>query len=299
MALRRAASWLVFPVVMGASLIGAALAMEGGVAPVIAVAVANVLAGAVIIVVERLMPHERDWLRPHGDFVTDLLHTIVSMVTLPELVRVFILSGLVVISGWLTARLGFGLWPSEWPLLAQLPMALVIAEFGGYWSHRLMHEVPLLWRLHAVHHSAPRLYWLNAGRFHPLDALFGYFTAVPVLIALGAGESVIGLFVLFTGVHGLFQHANIELRLGPLNWIFSMAELHRWHHSRTIDESNTNFGANLIVWDIVFGTRFLPSDREPPADIGIAGMSRFPTGYLAQLASPFRYEAIEADQPDP
>ncbi len=51
---------------------------------------------------------------------------------------------------------------------------MIVSEFGSYWAHRLMHERPLLWRLHAVHHSAERLYWLNAGRFHPLDTAMQY-----------------------------------------------------------------------------------------------------------------------------
>jgi sterol desaturase/sphingolipid hydroxylase (fatty acid hydroxylase superfamily) len=72
-----------------------------------------------------------------------------------------------------------------------------------------------------------------------------------------------------------------------------MAELHRWHHSRTERESNTNYGSNLILWDIVFGTRFLPADREPPADIGIAGLSAFPMTWWQQLLSPFRWVSIK------
>ena len=94
---------------------------------------------------------------------------------------------------------------------------------------------------------------------------------------------------MFDAVFGMLQHANIDVRLGPLNRIFSMAEPHRWHHSRTLAEANSNYGSNLIVWDLVFGTFFLPSDREAPREIGIADLPRFPTGYLAQLATPFRW----------
>ena len=100
------------------------------------------------------------------------------------------------------------------------------------------------------------------------------------------------LFALFDAVFGMLQHCNVDVRLGWLNRVFSMAEAHRWHHSRTIREANTNYGSNLIVWDLVFGTFFLPSDREPPQEIGIADMPGFPTGYLGQLASPFRWRAL-------
>ena len=93
----------------------------------------------------------------------------------------------------------------------------------------------------------------------------------------------------------VFQHCNLDLRLGPLNWIFSMAELHRWHHSTLIVESNRNYGQELIVWDAVFGTRFLPPGREPPERIGIPDLPRFPTGYLAHLSSVFRWARVKLE----
>jgi sterol desaturase/sphingolipid hydroxylase (fatty acid hydroxylase superfamily) len=61
-----------------------------------------------------------------------------------------------------------------------------------------------------------------------------------------------------------------------------------------MEEANNNYGANVIVWDIVFGTRFLPNDREPPTDIGLADMPHFPQGFWAQLASPFRWKTIRS-----
>jgi sterol desaturase/sphingolipid hydroxylase (fatty acid hydroxylase superfamily) len=170
-----------------------------------------------------------------------------------------------------------------------------VGEFFLYWVHRLSHEFDWLWRFHAMHHSAPRLYFLNAVRFHPVDIALSTFSPMIPLILLGADGRLIALFGLVSAVHGLFQHANIVLELGPLNWFFSMAELHRWHHSRLLEESNTNFGQNLIVWDIVFGTRFLPKDREPPSDIGIAGLPSFPMDYWGQLVSPFRWKRIREE----
>jgi sterol desaturase/sphingolipid hydroxylase (fatty acid hydroxylase superfamily) len=172
-------------------------------------------------------------------------------------------------------------------------LALVIGEFGTYWIHRLMHENAFLWRFHATHHSAPRLYWLNAGRFHPLDLFTQQVLALTPLILLGADTRIIALHTLFSAVHGMFQHCNVDIRLGPLNWFFSMAELHRWHHSKHLEEANTNYGANIIGWDIVFRSRFLPEDRQPPTEIGIGSLPSFPGGYAAQLLSPVRWKEIE------
>jgi sterol desaturase/sphingolipid hydroxylase (fatty acid hydroxylase superfamily) len=73
-----------------------------------------------------------------------------------------------------------------------------------------------------------------------------------------------------------------------------MAEPHRWHHSRTLQEANSNYGSNLIIWDLLFGTFFLPRDRQPPEAIGIGDMPAFPSRYLEQLASPFNWRQVKA-----
>jgi ornithine lipid hydroxylase len=182
--------------------------------------------------------------------------------------------------------LGVSLWPSTWPLWGQLVMALIVAEFGYYWVHRLSHEVGWLWRFHAVHHSVSRLYWFNSGHFHPMDTLLNYSAEVVPLLLLGASPKVLVLFSVFTTMNGMLKHSNIDLRLGPLNWLLSTAELHRWHHSKEPTEGNTNYGSNLVLWDLVFGTRFLP-DQKPPVDIGLSGVSDFPGSFVAQLRAPF------------
>lgn len=103
-----------------------------------------------------------------------------------------------------------------------------------------------------------------------------YIPSYFLLVALGCNELVLAYFGLVSSVHSIFQHANLQLKLGPLNWIFSMAELHRWHHSRTIEEANTNFGQTISIWDWVFGTRFLTQDREPPRDHSCSDILFYP-----------------------
>lgn len=98
-----------------------------------------------------------------------------------------------------------------------------------------------------MHHSAKRLYWLNAGRDHPLVILVFYLAGAVPLVLIGAPLEVLTLFFVLEAVHGLFQHANVNVKLGPLNWVFSMAELHRWHHSRELKQANHNYGLTLIV----------------------------------------------------
>jgi sterol desaturase/sphingolipid hydroxylase (fatty acid hydroxylase superfamily) len=157
-----------------------------------------------------------------------------------------------------------------------------------------MHHFDWLWRFHATHHSAQRVYWLNATRAHPLEIAYRFSIVwVLPLAVLGVPKNVLALATVAAVVADAFQHANIAIRLGPLSWIFSVGDLHRWHHSRVRRESDTNYGNVYIFWDAVFGTRYLPSGREPPGKVGILGMEAFPQEFWAQWLSPFRWARIQ------
>jgi len=287
----------VFPVAFFGSLALSIAAFERGLSAGMAFAVGMVFGYAVVIMGERVCPFVSDWNRNHGDVPTDLAWA-GSVVATGAIFTPLI----TVLGAWagslLAGAFGSSLWPSELPLALQLVLALVVVEFFQYWVHRFEHELDWLWRFHATHHSAPRLYWLNAARFHFVDILILNVAYLVPLVALGAPEPVFVLWVVASSVHGICQHANMQIRCGPLNWIFSMAELHRWHHSPLVRESNTNYGQTLILWDIVFGTRFLPSDRDPPAEIGLAGLSAFPMTWWAQLVSPLRWARIKRESAD-
>ena len=214
------------------------------------------------------------------------------MIALPPLIDVAVRAGMLTLAT--QVAIGVDIWPTSSPIALQLGLALIVSQFGEYWVHRAMHENAWLWRLHATHHSPDRLYWLNAARFHPLDTATSYTVATAPLVLLGVPGDVLVLMSIWIAVHGLFQHCNVHLRLGPLNYVFSMAELHRWHHSLKLAEANTNYGNNIIFWDIVFGTLFWPKNRDASEAIGLSDLPAFPRGYFGQLASPFRWRQIEA-----
>jgi ornithine lipid hydroxylase len=276
----------ITPLLLLASLAAAVGLLHVGWSAPIVVAVVNAVVALMIAVLERLLPHRPAWNRSHDDVKTDVLHMVFAMLPVPVIFRAAALGGLTAASVFLATQIGRPLWPSAWPLATQLLLALVVAELGQYWVHRLAHERALLWRLHSVHHSVERLYWLNAGRFHPLDTLLQHAAEVAPLIVLGANAEVLALYTVFTSANGLLRHANIEMRLGVLSWVLSTADLHRWHHSREVEESNANYGANLILWDVVFRTRRTPTSASP-AVLGLQVKS-FPRTFLAQLAAPFR-----------
>ena len=273
---------------------GSIVAMNRGVSIEVVTAVAIFLSYVYLATLERLFPLHPEWSRSQGDVGTDLAlgatNAVVNFGAEP-----FVLAIAAGLGGWLSSQYGVGLWPTEWPLVVQLVPALLLGELIEYTVHRAMHERAWLWPIHAPHHSAGRLYWLNAVRFHPVDVLLiGPGKLIP-LIALGADPQVMGLVLIFAAVHGSCQHANIPCHIGPLNWIFSMAELHRWHHSPVVAEANHNYGGNLIFWDWVFGTRWLPDDREPPVRTGIDALPRFPRTYRGLLMAPFRWSRLVAE----
>ena len=223
----------IFPLTFLGVIGGAIGAMDRGFNPILVLGVGTVVAAVIVALLERVVPHCEDWRRSRSDIHGDAGHLVVSGILVPELTRPLASMAAMALAGWLSIHVGADLWPHEWPLAAQLALGLVIGEFPMSWAHRLAHEFDFLWRFHATHHSAARLYWLNAARFHPVDLLLSTVPWYIVLIGLGANLKIVALYTLVSGVHGVFQHANLKLRLGPMNLIFSMAELHRCHPSKT------------------------------------------------------------------
>ena len=290
---RRIFACTIFPLAFFGALLISYLGLQRGWGPVAASSAGTLFAVFFVILGEKVQPHALRWSKSHGDVATDFKHMIFSQLLPPPLVEAVMALTVGAVAIALSDSLGYELWPSRLPMALQVVLAAIVGEFGQYWWHRMAHEHDALWRFHVTHHSAPRMWWFNAGRFHPLDTVFSHVATIGPLMLLGCSHEVLALMTTFTAAHGIFQHANIDLRLGPLNWIFSMAELHRWHHSRDIGHANNNYGANIIFWDIVFGTRHLPRETvHQPGDVGFDGDAAFPTSYLGQLATPFRWASV-------
>ncbi len=190
---------------------------------------------------------------------------------------------------------------SAWPSWLRIVAALVIGDIGFYWGHRLSHEIPLLWRFHAIHHSAEHLDFLVNTRAHPVDMVFTRLCGLIPLYILGlaaptgGSASLIPLLVLLLGtVWGFFVHANLRWRFGPLEWFVSTPAFHHWHHTNDGPAVlNKNFAPLLPFVDRLFGTLYLPAHR--PARYGID--EPLPSGLLAQLLHPLSRKSA-APPPD-
>lgn len=245
--------------------------------------------GIAILVMQRVHPAVHAWRNWGDDAIVDLLHLTLSTGGGGEGVRALLFGALYAAAAALTRWVGASVWPETWPWWAQFVVALLVSDLAAYAVHRLSHAWEPAWRFHALHHSSERLHTFSSGRNHPVHSAFTYAAQMTPLILLGAPTETVALLSVFTGVLGLLQHSNIAFVHGPLNWVFATADLHRWHHSARRAESSTNYGNNLIVWDIVFGTRRLPSDRRLPDAVGHGPNAAFPRDFLGHLASPWTW----------
>lgn len=286
----RLMSWTLYPGTLASFLWLAFFVMDRGYPSEIVVLGLSVMSVLLVMALERIHPHFEEWNQARGDVRTDLFHLAITQFVSLEAFDVIFRGVLFTGAAWVALFLEGGPWPTQAPLALQVGLALLIGEFFHYWWHRFSHGDNVLWRFHATHHSSERLYWLASVRFHPVDNVVAYGLQVTPLILLGCGPEALALFTLFVSIHGLFQHGNVKVRCGWLNYVFSTPELHRWHHSRKIEDANANYGGYLIVWDLVFGTWHLPRDRAHQAhDVGLHDMPQFPRDFAGQLLSPLRW----------
>jgi sterol desaturase/sphingolipid hydroxylase (fatty acid hydroxylase superfamily) len=238
---------------------------------------------AAIMLLEARDPERRDWRPRAADRRVDAIFIAIVQFLLP---RALTAMAVLALSDWTHAHAASKWWPHDWPLLGQLAVMVLIVDFMRYWLHRACHRFDFLWRLHEVHHAPGILYWLNVGRFHPLEKALQWCLDTAPFLLLGVAPQVLAGYFLVYAVNGFYQHSNVRLRLGWLNYVFAGAELHRWHHARDARRAACNFSNTTAVWDLAFGSWYLPRNRAVDA-VGVADRG-YPERILAQLAFPFR-----------
>jgi sterol desaturase/sphingolipid hydroxylase (fatty acid hydroxylase superfamily) len=178
---------------------------------------------------------------------------------------------------------GFGPLGAQ-PLWLQAVEIYLLADFIGYWSHRLFHG-GRWWPFHAVHHSSEELDWLSSVRVHPVNDLVSKFVQVTPLLLLGFNPWVTISTAPFFTLYAIFLHARIDWDFGPLRYVLATPMFHRWHHSRQREAWDKNFAGLFPVWDLLFGTFFMPKGRVPE-DFGIT--DPMPNHLPGQLWQPVR-----------
>lgn len=153
---------------------------------------------------------------------------------------------------------GWGLANSlNWPGWLEVVLAMILLDMAIYGQHVVAHKIPLIWRLHKVHHSDVNFDVTTAIRFHPLEIALSMLWKIAVVLILGASPLAVVLFEVTLNGCAMFNHANIRLPIGldrVVRLLIVTPDMHRVHHSIYAQEFNTNYGFSLSLWDRLFGT---------------------------------------------
>ena len=150
----------------------------------------------------------------------------------------------------------------QWPLWLETAVVFLLLDCWRYWEHRAFHEIPLLWRLHLVHHSDTAVDVTTAERHHPFERILGTLLAFMLVFALGFSLQAVGLYLFLATLAALYSHGNItlpEVIDQRLRRLLVTPSVHHIHHSSYQPETDSNYGSVLTVWDRLFGTYTEPS----------------------------------------
>lgn len=187
-----------------------------------------------------------------------------------------------------TAAVGVALLAEDrgWGLLNLAPppfwiavvLSVLVLDLAIYLQHVMFHAVPVLWRLHRVHHADLDIDVTTGARFHPIEILLSMIIKMGVVLALGPPALAVLVFEVLLNATSMFNHANARLSLALdrfLRLVVVTPDMHRVHHSIEADETNSNFGFNLPWWDRLMGT-YRDQPREGHAGMTI-GLNQFRT----------------------
>jgi len=228
-------------VVVGTSL-GFAWCFAGGVSE-IGLALVPAAAIALLVGLEPLLPDRPGkgaWRDPQA--WNDIVHGVVGQGGGNALGQALFVFGAAWLAGVVGERWGLRLWPAAWPLWVQVPLLVFVADGIDYGRHRICHEQPWLWPIHALHHDVDRMNALKSSRGHLLDMLFRNLVCYAPLALAGVPREVLLSYAAAVTVFGPIAHANVSLRVPRfLHGLVLTPQVHRIHHARASALSRSNY----------------------------------------------------------
>ncbi|ESQ81062.1 sterol desaturase family protein [Asticcacaulis sp. YBE204] len=181
------------------------------------------------------------------------------------------------------------------PYIVQFVELMLIADFMQYGFHRLFHQVPFLWRFHAVHHSAQAMDWMAGSRMHLFEILLLRGVTIIPLYALGFDQSALYGYIFFVYLVSAYVHANLRFKDEGISLFFVTPRFHHWHHGIEKEAIDVNFAVHFPWIDRLFGTYYLPKGQWP-SGYGIGGHP-VPKGWWAQFIYPLQREKKPVPEP--
>ncbi|TPV96966.1 MAG: sterol desaturase family protein [Myxococcales bacterium FL481] len=256
------ARYLAYPALLAANggLVAWALVTDAPLDLVTLVGLLGSIAG--LAALERVMPFRREWNPTAREGWRDTLYF-----TLNGALDAVVKLGIAALVGTI------GIWDNGLHLAIALPLAVLIAEFAGYWMHRFGHA-GWLWKVHGVHHTPDKVNTWNNNTIHFINTVYSAAAKTLPLALLGFHPDVVLIAAFLITLQSFAVHANIDVDAGPLNYLIMTPVHHRLHHSTHVDEAQ-NFGSALTLWDVIFGT-FVYQPGQTPTTVGVVDPRSFP-----------------------
>jgi sterol desaturase/sphingolipid hydroxylase (fatty acid hydroxylase superfamily) len=247
----------------------------------------------IFIMIEKAFPYKKDQpiLRPQWSL--DGIHFAIN--------HLLIGASLLVANSFAPTFFSWAQWSVVQKFVTGLPfgiellLCVFVADLFQYMAHRSLHEVPWLWRLHAVHHCPENMDWLAGSRQHFFELVMTRALVLVPIFVLGFEKKVIDAYVIIVGIQAVFNHANVRIDFGFLKNIIVTPQFHHWHHSSDSVAIDKNYAAHFSFIDRLFGTD-IKTDQEWPKEYGIVGR-QLPANYLAHFTYPFKPSFWKKDLP--
>lgn len=233
---------------------------------------------AYLALFEQLIPYKKEWQATRKEWLRDGVYLLITMIG----------GALSVVAIFAVASVVSPKTPSL-PLGVEILLAILFISLGSYVFHRLGHDWHWLWRFHGIHHAEAKVNVGNNSVNHIADVWGRRFLAQLPLVFIGLSEPALFVVSIFNTLQGYFVHANVNVRLGFLNYFIGSPEQHRLHHSVDVGEAG-HFCVDVTLWDWLFGSYVWRKGRIPES-VGIKNPAKFPPpeAFFKCLIHPFKH----------
>jgi sterol desaturase/sphingolipid hydroxylase (fatty acid hydroxylase superfamily) len=234
----------------------------------------------VFMTLEKLLPRHRNQVILRAEWSLDLFYFCFNHL---------MISAILIYTNYYASHFNWAVSPSvqhtvqSAPLILQVALIILCADFVLYWEHRIYHEIYLLWPIHAVHHSVENLDWLAGSRGHFIQVFSERAMVMVPLYLLGADKAALDIYVTFAALQAILIHCNLRFPFGPLKYLFVTPQFHHWHHSSEKPAIDTNYSAHTVLFDRLFKTYHMPPAHWP---ISYGTTIRLPRTYFGQTLYP-------------
>lgn len=242
---------------------------------------AFIVSAVLFIFIEKVFPKYKEQIIARPEWKLDLVYFIINhlLITVLLLVANYFFTN---VFSWAISQ-NLQDWIQSLPIIVQVIILIITADFVLYWSHRLYHEVPRLWKVHAIHHSVEYMDWLAGSRNHILQTFSDRIFAIIPLYLIGTDKAALDIYIAFAAFQAVYVHANVNIPMGPIKYILVTPKFHHWHHSSQKPAIDTNYSVHTPLFDILFKTYHMPK-LHWPSHYGT--VPRVPRSFIKQLFYP-------------